>query len=600
MKKSNLAIALTALTSLSVLAGCSDVTKQDGLVLSMTGLNGESIEYTADELFGRYKNNATGISTFYNAIYEVVIRNLFESQPAKRSEIYEKASRKVSGVKETAKSNAESNKSKYDDELETLLESYSVEDLDQLKEHFAYELMKEEAETQFYKSEESWASGAWKDLVIGEREVAGDYTSDLKVDVNGDPVYPGYLETMLPYHVKHILVKVSAGSNTFHNGTISEAEALKLSSVIKRLALRKSNETFGAIAREASEDTGSAANYGDLGIMNKNTSFVNEFKLGVYAYDAIYNASIPAANKDKINIPADQKNYLTTLGLGEIPYEAALKLESVANKTKDSNGHLVNEGETVYYPRNVYFNKYFNKHNVSVITPNSVNAANEIGVEDPTIAALSGFQAVAELGGKKVLTDEKGRVVLVVRAGASSSYEGVHFIVIERSALVDVVDGVSLENYYTIETPGSTKYPKYTEVVGAHTVGEEMKTYVNFITSTSKTYKDRATTVETDIKGFDSMISYRIFEKLYDFQNVEIYDVTLRANIFDYISNQRSSNAFDKEESENQIWESWIETLQQQKWARDNRLISETCAINFDNASTAADFQEGGACYYAK
>lgn len=600
MKKSNLAIALTALTSLSVLAGCSDVTSKDGLVLSMTGLNGESIEYTADELFGKYKNNATGISTFYNAIYEVVIRNLFESQPSKRSELYEKAARKVSGVKETAKSNAESNKSKYDDELEKLLESYSVEDLDELKEHFAYELMKEEAETQFYKSEESWASDAWKDLVIGEREVAGDYSSALKLDGNGDPVYAGYLETMLPYHVKHILVKVSAGSNTFYNGAITEAEALKLSSVIKRLALRKSNETFGAIAREASEDSGSAANYGDLGIMNKNTSYVNEFKLGVYAYDALYNNAISAANKAKINIPTDEKDFLTTLGLGEIPYEAALKLETVANKTKDSSGHLVNEGEAIYYPRNVYFNKYFNKHNVSVITPNTVNAANEIGAEDPTIAALSGFQAVAELGGKKVLTDEKGRVVLVVRAGASSSYEGVHFIVIERSALVDVVDGVSLENYYTTETPGSTDYPKYAEAVGSHVAGEEMKTYVNFITSTSKTYKDRATTVETDIKGFDSMISYRIFEKLYDVQDVEIYDATLRTNIFDYIANQRKSNAFDKEVSSDQTWGAWIEYLQLQSTVRQHRLIAETCAINFDNASSAADYQVGGACYYAK
>jgi hypothetical protein len=36
------------------------------------------------------------------------------------------------------------------------------------------------------------------------------------------------------------------------------------------------------------------------------------------------------------------------------------------------NGNTVNEGNEAFYPRNVIFNKYFNKHNICVITPNAI------------------------------------------------------------------------------------------------------------------------------------------------------------------------------------------------------------------------------------
>jgi hypothetical protein len=59
-------------------------------------------------------------------------------------------------------------------------------------------------------------------------------------------------------------------------------------------------------------------------------------------------------------------------GLGQIPFGAAVALADNADTIKDVNGNTVNEGNEAFYPRNVIFNKYFNKHNICVITPNAI------------------------------------------------------------------------------------------------------------------------------------------------------------------------------------------------------------------------------------
>lgn len=570
MKKGKLTLGLVIGLSVVALSSCDALTRNNqGYVLTMTGPDGTIINYTADEFYSQFKTNATGVKQFYDAITEVIIRNEIEKpeNAAVKAEIMEKAANKVSGVKETAQDNANTNKTDYDKELETLLTSYNVKDLTELKDYFAYQLMKTEVEDQFYLNNK------------GEMLAGAPASGTI-------PAYQGYLENKLPYHVRHILVKVSANSDAFYDGTVTEQEAKNIASVVKRLAIRKNNETFGDIAREASEDTGSAANFGDLGIMSKSTSYVNEFKLGVYAYDAIYNQDAGVmANASKLSVPAASSTYLDTLGIGEIPYGAALKLETMASLVKDSAGNQVNKGSSLYYPRNIYFNTYFNKHNVSVIVPEDTD-----GSAISTVG-LGGFQAVAELGGKSVLTDEDGKVILVVRAGSgtsSSGYQGVHFIVVERSALVTTKNGVSLEDYYTTEIPGSAEFPQ----VG----GQDAVTYVNFMNTTTKVYKERSQTVEDEIKGFDSMLDAHIYEKLAASQNVIIHDDTVRAAVANYISVTRAGIAFDAQYSYEQSWDTYTRYLKLQEWER-TRLIPEVCAVNYSNAATSVDYQEGGVCY---
>jgi hypothetical protein len=575
MNRMKIAIASFALVTLVTLSACSNpVTENsDGFLITMTDKDGLARGYTADSLFGQYQNNEFGVSQFVESVTELVIRNEInqnnDDANALRTEILRKADISVDGVKETARTNASTNGTNYNDELETLLESYNVEDLEELKDYFAYRTMKQEVE--------------------------GRYFDDNKEGfLTGDIFGPGYLNERLPYHVKHILVKVSAAGSDLYNGRISETEATKLFSIANRLAIQQNGETFGEVAREMSED-GSKEQFGDLGIMSKATSFVNEFKLGVYAYDAVFNQNAEVVNRtgalnapksveDAVNIPDSAVDFLSELDLGEIPFHAFLSLNEYANVTKDLNGNPVNDNDSLYFPRNIIFNKYFNRHNISVVTPGRLGGGNY---------TFDGFNDVAELGGKRVLTDENGKVILVVRAGTGSGesgYQGIHFIVVERSAFKEFQNGVHLEDYYTTELPGTPNYPNVNN--------QDLITFVNFNVTTQANYKTRSETVTNEIRNFDRFFNFRMLKQLIAEQNVTIIDEDLADAVDQYMDVTRRSAEFDQELQEFNTWNSYIEFLEYQEFQRQ-RLINETCAHAYQ-LNTGAVYSLGGICYVQK
>jgi hypothetical protein len=571
MNRRKFAIASFALATLVTLSACSNpVTENsDGFLITMKDKDGAVTGYTADALFGQYQNNEFGVSKFVESVTELVIRNQINQEDptsqALRAEILRKADISVDGVKETARTNASTNGTNYNDELETLFESYNVEDLDELKDYFAYRTMKQEVEDRYFDdNKESF--------------------------LTGDDFGPGYLNERLPYHVKHILVKVSAAGADLYNGRISEPEARKLFAVANRLAIQRNGETFGEVAREMSED-GSKEQFGDLGIMSKATSFVNEFKLGVYAYDAVFNQNTEVQDKaDALNVPETAIEFFDDLGLGTIPFHAFVSLNEFANVTKDQNGNPVNNNDSLYFPRNVLFNQYFNRHNISVVTPESRGGGDYIH---------SGFRNVAELGGQRVLTDENGRVILVVRAGTGSGesgYQGIHFIVVERSALVNLQNGVTLEDYYTTEIPGTPNYPKSN--------GQDLVTFVNFNVTSTANYKTRSETVKNEIRNFDRFFNFRMLEQLIAEQEVTFIDQTLEDAVLHYMGVTRRSAAFDQELQELNTWNSYIEFLEYQEFQRQ-RLIDEDCAYAYQNNESGLYSEtdingDRGICYVQK
>jgi hypothetical protein len=545
------------------------VTESSGFVITMKDKNGKDLPYTADDLFGQYQNNETGVSRFVEAVSELVIRNQInqedEKSKALKAEILRKAEISVDGVKVTARTNASTNGTNYNDELETLLESYNVEDLEELKDYFAYRTMKQEVEDRFFDENK----------------------------VNFLTGNDGYLNERLPYHVKHILVKVSAAGPDLYNGRISEAEAKQLFAVANRLAIQKNGETFGAVALEMSEDTGSKEKFGDLGIMSKTTSFVNEFKLGVYAYDAVFNQTTEVVNKaDALNVPDTAIEFFDGLASGNIPsipFHAFVSLNEFANVTKDQAGNPVNNNDSLYFPRNIIFNQYFNRHNISVITPES-RGGGEYNYE--------GFKNVTELGGQRVLTDENGKVILVVRAGTGSGesgYQGIHFIVVERSALVNIdpLTGVSLKDYYTTEIPGAPDYP-------TNDNDEDLATFVNYIYyDTDEPYKTRAESVKNEIRNFDRFFSFRMLDQLIEEQKVTFFDKNLEDAVKHYMDVTRRSAAFDQELQELNTWNSYIEFLEYQEFQRQ-RLIDVDCAYEYQTAFNSEIYELGEICYVQK
>ena len=610
MKKSKLSIGLvTSFIATIGLAGCNELKESKTALVTFTDYNGEEVEVINDKFYEKYRKTTNGISKFYDQILETLIRNEFSKENSNiktkrdyNTIVYE-AKNQVKENKDTAKSNASSNGTSYETEWNNILESNGCEDENELFEHFVYQMEKSDIEDWYFDNAEL---GNLTEQFVG-------------FDNDGNVVNSGNVAPVYPYHVKHILVKVDDGSN-FYSGTVSEAQARRLYNVVDML--RDGNLSFGDIAQLLSED-GSASKGGEFGIMSaqlSGTTFpcVNEFQLGIYAYDAVLSGRSDSEAltqlKNDLGITGDYKDsgktiedfYKDNFGLKEVPASVFDDFNTYADVVTDKDGQVLSNNNSIVYPRNVLWNLYLNHHDVFVIsnvdraaytyagtaaisataTKESLGSGN-IDKVGNTYAAVEtaaegkcGFRPVAELDANanhKYLTDEKGRVIVGVR----SEY-GIHFMVIQKS----VLDG-NMVDYYT------------TDIEKA----KEGETFISFITSETKAdYTSRKTDVENAIKGFDSTYSYRLYEYLKEQNNVEFNatgeGLNVLSQVDSYINNLKEDNIYNREKNINKIWESYLELLEAQYANRiADRLVPEGVAKGFTFGGEA--FDKGGVCYYA-
>ena len=76
-KKLSIAIVSTFIAAMGLTA-CSAVTAKDKDIVTLKDFEGNTISINADTIYNEYKNSDSGISSFYQAILEVMIRNYFE------------------------------------------------------------------------------------------------------------------------------------------------------------------------------------------------------------------------------------------------------------------------------------------------------------------------------------------------------------------------------------------------------------------------------------------------------------------------------------------------------------------------------------------
>lgn len=574
MKKSKLAIGLmTAMLSAGVLASCGDAVKysKDGIVLTYVDGNGNKKTITADDLLKEYYDDSSKYQSIFDQINSIVIRNYFttdesvtyQGQNLKAGlsdmpQIKTDAQFKVDSDKRTAQTNADNNGTSYKDEFNSILSSKNVEDEDELFDYYVAELQKEKFEENFYKYHiEDIKSGA----------------SDVKVGDTEENYWKGYFHDMKPYHVSHILVKLEDGSGTnYSNGTVSKENAEKLYEVVN--ALKSGEDSFGTLAKQFSEDTGSAKTYGDLGIMDYSTGYVNEFKLGVYAYENLF--SKKADGDEVIGIPnvGDYKE-VTKASFGsefpEIPFKVFKEMKDYAGKVKDENEKAVIEDSANFYPRNIVYNKYLNRHSIAFITGEEADAL------PADTKSTTGFwkygDEIPGLSGKVVLSVKvAGAWTPVLAARAGSDYQGIHFIVIDRSPFTETdAAGVSLSNYYTTYYPEQSGYPE----VGS------AKTYVNFSSSSSDDTKQRATDLKSKLKSFDSdKLNKYIFKKYFKSQGLQIADADLDKALNKWLDRSLEKKQQETEESWLKTWNDYVETLRKQNSER-TKLVSEACKIGY-------------------
>jgi len=460
----------------------------------------------------------------------------------------------------------------------------------------------------------------------------------------------------------------------------------------------KNRQSFGNLAAQYSEDSSgtpaSSTHQGETSIVTKvmSSDFVPEFKLGSYAYETLFNTRETGTDYGSKNAyriapglkkeAADYVSQATTTtpipttmidtnqalengttvydqikntGLGQIPFGAAVALADYADTIKDVNGNPVNESNEVFYPRNVIFNKYFNKHNICVVTPNAIMSNSNVtgvgadlasvsdvpnlatqtvsnqkykGAKSSLYSALPGFSvdttgtvAVADDNGvsENVLTNSEGQIVLAVRV-SSSGYQGIHFIVVERSALSQFglskdSSGVYVENatqtagvannsqYFTTYLPDSSSYPSDTS--------GKLKTYVNYNNPTSEDLTTRSNNISTAIKGFNSALSTYQFQLLVEKKQIVFNDKdneaikALEDEIKLYSQEKRLSSRDTAFNTWSDNWKSYAEALANQEAERSlgkdtglGKLLCEYTAVHYADATKDTLWNKGGACYY--
>ena len=647
MKKSKLSLGLvTSFVASLALAGCGSVSSKDNSILTYTGYDGVTkYEIVTDSMYDEYRKDSNVISTFYDRVLEVLIRDRFMDTDhpfANTSKDYETikalAEEDVKAAKAKASENAKNNGTSYDTEWESILNGENVEDEEELLQKYIYNQEKAVLEDALYAT-----------------LTQGDQGNKLKEDwING----------ALPYHIRHILAKVDSGASDYTRGTITSDQAKRLSDV--GLALGLANDTFGGIAVRLSEDEGSAKLYGDVGLVtNKATtsgtfSMVTEFQLAIYIYDAIYR------NRSNDATTAEGKitNKLIPDGaaakfakIAKVPYEVFQLLASEENggygdvTTRDKK--IVGEGEEAVYPRNILWNKYLNHHEPFVITDDTVadyyngatvKAIDDTHGKDEVVAMLgeitdatpataktnyakldidgvgaagavneydaankvTGFRKASDagvpgLGETKILVDEQGRPIFGVR----SEY-GIHFIVVEKSSFDE-----GLMTYYQEYTPKQADW----------NVPDGTPTYVNYAGFDDSTMTSRASAVKDAIKGFDGTYQYRLFEtlltdakannrfKLDDSAegqraNDLLNEITSYVNLQKTTDEHQGKTDYDQETGYELAWDNFMDKIDQQNEERVKyeRVVPWGCAIGFNKNINYNDvkalYEIGGACYY--
>ena len=753
MKKTKCALGLVAFaTSIMALSGCSGATaSKDGVIMTYTDANGNRTSYTAEDLLKNYQSYSSSLSSEFDKIYEVLVRHYYDqdAQSTKLASLKAEATNKVLSDKQKAEKNAANNKTSYEAEFQTYLDAAGADNVDELYQKYLYDEEKADFQNEIYNT-----YGTGDDSVNGYVAMKDGYYNaggELKQafpeskDANGyvwGRGSEGWLGTQMPYHIRHILIKLAGGGDKkYAQDRIAETaneggETTKLTSTLFRLAgatigadgkLTTDTDrwTFGSIAKSFSDDEGSAKNFGEYGIMEKTMAqdLVHEFKLGTYAFESLYSEREKASSEayklmpgleEEATSAADIDNKQTLLdsnttvhdyfanfdddndgvadGVGQIPFGAAIALYDTKKVVTDAAGNPVwNDNQDSFYPRNVIYNKYFNKHNVCVITPNVIGSNYKSALlndESKTAAAgiLAGYQLSADgksvtaedfkgsysaqLGAlpgfsvdttnvltgadfaHNVLTNEKGQVILAVRAGAGSSYQGIHFMTVERSALnkyglkldgnkyveataadlgnvtaLGTVNGktvekiaytgaaTSLSDYYTPYSPNEVDYPKYDDT-------KAVNTYVNFNKTETSDWSDRVKTITSAITGFNGNLNTYYFQRLCESGAITFADKDLEDSIKNYSVTKRQSTVDDNFETWKRNWLEYAEMLEAQQAARfDNfgtikgELITELAAISYSQANQdvqnldvtvagttnlAGLWKEGGACYYGK
>lgn len=375
-RKKNFLSILTSVLSISLLSACEEykIPKAkwtDGIIVNIGGK-----DYTYEEFYKLMDNSKNEAQSLYTVAKNVLAQIITPANAAIKSTV----DLRLKDLENTWKTQARTNSSSYKEEKEKTLDSENVEDEEELKKKYIAQEQEKANSNEYYNINADGIS---------------DETKGYKFYISEDTT-KNYVKNAAPYHVSHILIKVDAaeGGTGYWDGQITSDNAKKISNTLQRLT---STDTFGSVAHEISDDEGSQAQYGELYTsgdspmiaMEKSTSYINEFKLGLYAYDAYLNPTTKEDDqlKASLRVPGKKiaagdftyenetlvKDKINNVLVGKgqafgIPLSKAFTLGQVADLEKSQESSMpVDFSSVTNYPRNILFNTYFNYHGVNFI-----------------------------------------------------------------------------------------------------------------------------------------------------------------------------------------------------------------------------------------
>ena len=390
-------LAIASLTACNDDYNYPDAKWKEGIIVNVDGK-----DYKYDEIYQLFDNSKGSAQAYFNVAKNI----LAQLVTPKTDTMLSNVDTKINDLKNTWKTNARTNNTSYKEEQEKTFDSENVEDLDELREKYISQQQVEKNSQDFYEINANGVTDPSYTYYISEQ-----MTKD-------------YVTNQAPYHVSHVLVKVDASSDGegYWNGKITADNAKKIGNAVRMLA---SSDSFGSVAQLVSEDEGSAKMYGELVTttegsqsvaMEKTTSYINEFKLGLYAYEAYLNpktkaAEVNTAVRASLRVPGqaaasssfDYKNdtavsELITDGtlVGKngafgIPLSKAITLGYIADVEKNIvDGSKVDYASETQYPRNILFNNYFNYHGVNFLYDDSDTYEAEFLADAIEVGAHSG------------------------------------------------------------------------------------------------------------------------------------------------------------------------------------------------------------------
>jgi len=577
MKKNAFSLSILFSLLATCLIGC-DVKKakdENGKNILFT-VNQKS--YTAEDLLGFEDNNNSynllktdeGVAAVYDAIYKVLGANNVGTNSTIDSEVDEM----MEDFEDEVESYASSNGVSKSNALKTKLEELGFEDKKELRASYYSDIQKEEL-VELYKKATMEPSKV-----------------DDEIEFNGKSLVEEYVANTNPLIVKHILSKVSDSNTIYNKAQITTDETKKFANILKELVL----ENFATVS-EYSEDS-SASEQGNLGIVDNYTSFVPEFKLGLYAYEMIEKGvssdKFYATDDDKTKVEGLMKNsgneyVIDVIALGSVLQFLA---ENVGKTIQEAAGHSkTSEYDADLYPRNALYNKLLNFPGIQFLkVDNNQDTIDErLGV----LLVLAGFKAtetsalVSEIKDSSYYKDIQANF-----ANKNSSVDSNGFILEngERLFVTKSTYGfhfISVIEDYALTQTDAAKYFMYGSAISSSdtTYVNDKTTYNVDRTKTDYTYtKNRKSEIEERVLhyikgGFESISTN---DKLYEYKMIQYYlDLAKENNNNEsIISNTNIREAVENEielaqnlkkdaikEAQAQSWEDYIDKLQAYKEA---------------------------------